>query len=56
MTSVWKEHWFWWALTMACVVWYSIITVYVSIRGAADIRTMLKKLSEPEETKEGSEP
>ena len=27
------EHPFWWLLTMACVVWYSTITVYVAIRG-----------------------
>ena len=33
------EHWFWWLLTMACVVWYSTITVYVAIRGAVDIKT-----------------
>ncbi len=29
---------------MACVVWYSTITVYVAIRGAADIKEMLKRL------------
>ena len=40
------EHWFWWLLSMACVVWYSTITVYVSIRGIADIRGMLKRLSD----------
>ena len=38
------EHPFWWLLTMACVVWYSTITVYVAIRGAADIKEMLKRL------------
>jgi hypothetical protein len=38
------EHGFWWLLTMACVVWYSTITVYVAIRGAVDIKTMLKEL------------
>ena len=35
---------FWWLLTMACVIWYSTITVYVAIRGAADIKEMLKRL------------
>jgi hypothetical protein len=38
------EHFLWWLLTMACVVWYSTITVYVAIRGAADIREMLTHL------------
>ena len=31
---------------MACVVWYLTITVYVAIRGSADIRTMLRRLGE----------
>jgi hypothetical protein len=39
-----SNHWFWWALTMACVVWYSTITVYVAIKGAADIKHMLARL------------
>ena len=38
------NHWFWWALTMACVIWYSTITVYVAIKGAADIKNMLARL------------
>jgi hypothetical protein len=39
------EHLFWWLLTMACVVWYSTITIYVSMKGIADIRDMLKRIS-----------
>lgn len=39
------EHFFWWLLTMACVVWYSTITVYVAIKGTADIKEMLVRLS-----------
>jgi hypothetical protein len=39
------EHIFWWLLTMACVVWYSTITVYVAVRGAVDIKHMLADLS-----------
>lgn len=35
---------FWWLLTVACLVWYSTITVYVSVRGVADIKQMLKRL------------
>lgn len=38
------EHWFWFWLTMACVIWYSLITLYVAVRGARDIRTMLSQL------------
>ena len=38
------KHLFWWALSMACVVWYSTITVYVAIKGAGDIRNMLARL------------
>ena len=39
-----SEHWFWGGLTLIVLVWYSTITVYVAIRGAADIRTMLSRL------------
>ena len=37
---------FWWVLTIAAVVWYSTITVYVAVRGAFDIRNMLQRLEE----------
>ena len=39
------QHILWWLLTMACVVWYSTITVYVAIRGAIDIKEMFKRLA-----------
>jgi hypothetical protein len=39
------NHPFWWLLTMACIVWYSTITIYVSIKGAGDIRHMLARLA-----------
>jgi hypothetical protein len=45
------SHIFWWILTIACVLWYTFVTVYVTIRGAADIRTMLKHLSSSTEKK-----
>ncbi len=38
------EHWFWWFLTIACLVWYSSVTVYVTIRGYKDIKEMLARL------------
>jgi len=39
------ENWFWWLMTMACVGWYSTVTVYVAIKGTADIKHMLARLS-----------
>lgn len=33
---------------MACIVWYSTITIYVAIQGARDIRNMLRDLSSRE--------
>ncbi len=42
-------HWFWLAMTAACLVWYSIITVYVAVKGAGDIRTMLARLEKNEQ-------
>ena len=41
------EHWFWWLVVMACLLWYSTITVYVAIKGGYDIVHMLRRLSEP---------
>jgi Na+/H+-dicarboxylate symporter len=32
------------ALAMACLVWYSTITIYISVRGVLDIRDMLTRL------------
>jgi len=40
------EHWFWLALTVSALVWYSTVTVYVAIRGLYDIRTMFRRLSD----------
>ena len=39
------DHWLWWLLVVACVLWYSTVTVYVAIRGLTDIRGMLERLS-----------
>lgn len=36
---------FWLILTVAALLWYSIVTVYVAIKGVGDIRQMLKSLS-----------
>jgi len=41
-----KDHWFWGAVTLVCLTWYSTVTIYVAIRGIADIRSMLRRLSD----------
>ena len=46
ITNMLQNHWFWGLLTIACLVWYSTITIYVSIKGAGDIRDMLRRLAE----------
>jgi len=47
-------HWFWLAMTAAVLVWYSVITVYVAIRGAFDIKEMLGNLGRLREEQEES--
>jgi hypothetical protein len=39
------KHSLWWLITMACVAWYSTVTVYVAIRGIADIKNMLARFA-----------
>lgn len=41
---IFGPHWFWGLLLLACIVWYSTVTVYVAIRGAVDIKHMLARL------------
>jgi len=36
---------FWLIRVVACLVWYSVVTVYVAFRGAFDIRGMLARLA-----------
>ena len=40
------EHWFWLTLTTLAVIWYCTVTLYVAVRGAADIRGMLRRLGD----------
>ena len=49
------KHWFWWAMTAACVVWYSTITIYVSFKGAKDIKNMLARLDAIKKREEAGE-
>jgi hypothetical protein len=37
---------FWWLLTVASLVWYSTVTVYITIRGVMDIKHMLARLAQ----------
>lgn len=48
LTAMLTNHPFWGLLTLAVLVWYSTITVYVGIRGIADIKLMLRNLKEKE--------
>ena len=45
------DHWFWGAVTLVCLAWYSTVTVYVAIKGAGDIRSMLRRLSSSNDAK-----
>jgi hypothetical protein len=50
------QHWFWGGLTIACVVWYSTITIYVAVKGAIDIKQMLARLGNAaKDTAEGDD-
>ncbi len=41
-----NNHWFWALLTLAVLAWYSSVTIYVGIRGALDIKHMLRTLAD----------
>ncbi|HEY4310673.1 MAG TPA: hypothetical protein VGN12_14585 [Pirellulales bacterium] len=43
---------FWWLLTIICLVWYSTVTIYVSVRGARDIKNMLTRLERSQDADE----
>ena len=44
LTSFFTNHPLWGILTLAVLVWYSTITIYVGVRGALDIKHMLANL------------
>ena len=50
LSSFFTNHPFWGLLTLAVLVWYSTITIYVGIRGAVDIKHMLRNLKEKGES------
>ncbi len=51
-----SNHPFWGILTLAVLVWYSTITVYVAVRGAMDIKHMLRKLKSAGDATEDTKP
>lgn len=44
ITAFLTNHPLWGLLTLAVIVWYSTVTIYVGIRGAVDIKHMLATL------------
>jgi uncharacterized membrane protein (DUF485 family) len=40
---------FWLVLTITSLVWYVVVTVFVSYKGIADIKGMFKRLEENKE-------
>ena len=47
------NHWFWFLAVVLVVVWYSSVTIYVSIRGVLDIKEMLKRLADRQQDSKG---
>jgi hypothetical protein len=39
---------FWLFLTIACLAWYSTVTVYIALRGGREVREMLKRFKNPQ--------
>ena len=48
ISTMLSHHPFWGIITIAVLVWYSTITIYVGVRGAMDIKHMLRNLKEKE--------
>ena len=36
---------FWLILTIIAMIWYTFVTLYVAVKGVADIKGMLRRLS-----------
>jgi len=46
------NHPLWGLLTLAVLVWYSTITIFIAIRGMLDIKEMLRNLKQRHEESE----
>lgn len=44
---------FWGGLTAAALLWYFSVTLYVAVRGAQDLRVMLRRLTRPPQEGDG---
>jgi len=44
LSTALAAHPFWILLSLACLVWYSTITIYIAVKGAFDVREMLRRL------------
>lgn len=38
------SHWIWALVVFGCLVWYTLVSIYVAIKGAVDIKSMLAHL------------
>jgi len=56
LSAMLTSHSFWGLLTLAVLGWYSTITVYVAIRGAVDIKHMLRNLRQKDSGPPASTP
>lgn len=36
---------FWWIMTILALVWYLVVSLYVGVKGGADIRHMTQNLA-----------
>jgi hypothetical protein len=43
---------FWGFVTFACLIWYTLMCVYITIYGAFDIKSMLSHLHHGEDKKD----
>lgn len=43
---------FWYAMTIACLVWYTVVTIYVAFKGVFDIKHMLASLGKNRDSEE----
>lgn len=48
-------HELWWLVVWACVVWYSTITIYISVKGCFDIKEMLERLKRDHEKQDDND-
>jgi hypothetical protein len=50
LVNMLKSHPFWGILTLAVLAWYCTVTIHVAVRGAFDIKEMLRRLKSSDQT------